>query len=106
MQEIQKTRVPSLGWEIPLEYEMATHSSILAWKIPWAEEPDRLQSLGRKESDTAKHMTHNMDITCMNPEISFIFLDKLFPLTFFLRSWRLSFRQSIQVIIKVDMETI
>ena len=61
---------------------------------------------GCKESDTAEHMTHNMDITCMNPEISFIFLDKLFPLTFFLRSWRLSFRQSIQVIIKVDMETV
>ena len=35
-------RVLSLGWEDPLEKEMATHSSILAWKIPWAEEPGRL----------------------------------------------------------------
>ena len=40
------TRVRSLGWEDPLEKEMATHSSILAWKIPWMEEPGGLQSLG------------------------------------------------------------
>ena len=36
--EVQETRIPSLCWEDPLEYEMATHSSILAWKIPWTEE--------------------------------------------------------------------
>ena len=42
----QETWVPSLGWEDPLEKEMATHSSILAWRIPWMEEPGRLQSLG------------------------------------------------------------
>ena len=41
-----KTRVRSLGWEVPLEKETATHSSILAWKIPWMEEPGRLQSKG------------------------------------------------------------
>ena len=35
-----------LGWEDPLEKEMATHSSILAWRIPWTEDPDRLQSMG------------------------------------------------------------
>ena len=40
-----KTRVWSLGWEEPLKKEMATHSSILAWKIPWVEEPGRLQSI-------------------------------------------------------------
>ena len=40
------TRVRSLGREDPLEEEMATHSSILAWKIPWTEEPGRLQSMG------------------------------------------------------------
>ena len=39
-------KVPSLGREDLLEKEMATHSSILAWKIPWTEEPDRLQSMG------------------------------------------------------------
>ena len=41
-----ETRVQSLGQEVTLEKEMATHSSILAWKIPWMEEPSRLQSMG------------------------------------------------------------
>ena len=48
---IQETRVLSLGWEDPLEKEMATHSSILAWIIPWTEEPGRLQSMGSQELD-------------------------------------------------------
>ena len=43
---IQETRVQFLGGEDPLEKEMATHSSILAWKIPWTDEPGRLQSMG------------------------------------------------------------
>ena len=43
--------VRSLGREDPLEEEMATHSSILAWKIPWTGEPGRLQSMSRRESD-------------------------------------------------------
>ena len=43
---MQETRVRSLGWEDALEKEMATHSSILAWRIPWTEEPGRLQSTG------------------------------------------------------------
>ena len=51
---MQETRVQSLGWEDPLEKEMAAHSSILAWKIPWTEEPGRLQSMGLKESDTTE----------------------------------------------------
>ena len=42
----------SLGREDPLEKEMATHSSILVWKIPWTEEPGGLQSMGSQESDT------------------------------------------------------
>ena len=46
MQETQKTRVQSLGREDPLEDEMATHSSILAWKIPWTEKLGGLQSMG------------------------------------------------------------
>ena len=41
-----ETQVRTLGWEDPLEKEMATHSSTLAWKIPWTEEPGRLQSIG------------------------------------------------------------
>ena len=43
---MQETQVQSLGREDLLEKETATHSSILAWKIPWTEEPDRLQSMG------------------------------------------------------------
>ena len=43
---VRETRVQSLGWEDPLEKEMATHSSILAWRIPWTEEPGGLQSVG------------------------------------------------------------
>ena len=44
--ETWETQVRSLGWEDSLEKEMATHSCVLAWKIPWMEEPGRLQSMG------------------------------------------------------------
>ena len=43
---MQETQVQSLDWEDPQEKEMATHYSILAWRIPWTEEPDGLQSMG------------------------------------------------------------
>ena len=43
---MQETQVQSLGWEDPLEEEMAAHSGILAWKVPWTKEPGRLQSMG------------------------------------------------------------
>ena len=43
---MQETRVQSLGWEDPLEKEMAIHSRTIAWKIPWTEEPGRLESMG------------------------------------------------------------
>ena len=48
---VQTTQVESLGRKDPLEKEMATHSSVLAWRIPWTEEPGRLQSMGFQESD-------------------------------------------------------
>ena len=48
---MQETQVQSLGREDPMEKEMETHSSILAWKIPRTEEPGRLQSVGSQESD-------------------------------------------------------
>ena len=51
IKSVSKTWVRSLGWEDPLEKEMATHSGILAWKIPWTEEHGRLQSIGSQESD-------------------------------------------------------
>ena len=52
MQEIQEMWVSSLGWEDSLEKGMATHSSILAWRIPWREEPGELQSMGLQKSWT------------------------------------------------------
>ena len=54
---MQETWVRFLGWEDPLEKEMATHSSILAWKIPWTEEPDRLySSWDRKDLDMTERL--------------------------------------------------
>ena len=54
VQDTQETWVQSLGQEDLLEEEMASHSSILAWKIPWTEEPGGLQSMGSQESDTTE----------------------------------------------------
>ena len=48
---MQETQTQFLSWEDPLEKEMAIYSSILAWKIPWTEEPGGLQSMGSQESD-------------------------------------------------------
>ena len=52
MQELQETQVWSLDWEDPLQKGMATHSSILAWEIPWTEEPGGLQSMGSESNKT------------------------------------------------------
>ena len=52
---MQQLWVQSLGREDPLEKEMANHSSILAWEIPWTEEPEGLQSMGHKQSDMTEH---------------------------------------------------
>ena len=51
-----ETRVRSLGWEDPLEKEMAPHSSTLAWKIPWTEDPVRYSPRGGKQSDTTERL--------------------------------------------------
>ena len=53
---MQEAGVQSLGWEDPLEKKMATHSNIFAWRIPWTEEPGRLQSMGSQESDTTERL--------------------------------------------------
>ena len=67
MQETQETQVQSLSREDPLEEEVATYSSILAWRIPWAEEPGRLQSIG---SQRVRHywsgLAHRQAITVQN----------------------------------------
>ena len=62
---MRETWVRSLGREDPLEKEVAPHSSTLAWKIPWTEEPGRLQSIGLQESDTTErlHIHHILLLT-------------------------------------------
>ena len=57
MQDTEEMWVQSLGWKDPLEEGIATHSSILAWRIPWIEEPGGLQSMG-KESDMTEAIQH------------------------------------------------
>ena len=58
MPAMQETQVRSPGWKDPLEKEMATHSSILPWRIPLTEEPGGLRSMSLKESDTVERLTH------------------------------------------------
>ena len=54
---MQEIAVRSLGWEDPLEEEMITHTSILAWRIPWTEEPVGYSPWGHKELDMTEHRT-------------------------------------------------
>ena len=64
---VQGTQIQSLGWEEPLEKEMATHSNILASEIPWTEEPGRLQSMGSQKSRTwpeQQHMRYIFEFVC------------------------------------------
>ena len=68
---MQETWVQSLGWEDPLEEEMAIHSSTLAWKIPQADEPGRLHSPGLQELDTTERM-HTQAVISM-----FLYASKL-----------------------------
>ena len=65
---MQETQVQFLGWEDPLNKGMATHSSILAWEVPWTEEPGGLQSVGGttsmvKELDTSEQLTTSPDFS-------------------------------------------
>ena len=62
MQETQEMQVWFLGQEDPLEEDMATHSSILAWKFPWTEEPGGLQSMGLQSPDTTEQLSRAQDI--------------------------------------------
>ena len=55
---MEETQVPSLGWEDTLEKGMATHSSILAWEIPWTDNLAGYSLWGRKESDMTEQLTH------------------------------------------------
>ena len=60
---MRETWVRSLGWEDPLEKGMATHSSLLAWRIPWTEDPDRLQSMG------SQRVGHDFTFTFLNSKL-------------------------------------
>ena len=66
---MRETWVGSLGREDPLEKEMATHSSIPAWRIPWTEEPGGYSPWGRKESDTTEDRDLDLNI-CLYREIA------------------------------------
>ena len=59
---MQETWVRSLDWEDPLEEEMATHSSILAWRILWTEEPGGLQSMGSQQSDVTEQPSSQAEV--------------------------------------------
>ena len=54
LRAMQESWIQPLGWEDPLEKGMATHSNVLVWRIPWTEEPGRLQFIGCKELDTTE----------------------------------------------------
>ena len=70
---MQETQVQSLGQENPTEKGMATHSSIFAWRIPWTEEPGRLQSMVYKESVTTEPQTLSLS---MSTSVSQILVSK------------------------------
>ena len=76
MKELQDTWVPSLGWEDPLEEGMATHSNIVAWRIPWTEEPGKLQSLGsqRVRHDGGSKHKHIITLTVLFLYYAYILL--------------------------------
>ena len=63
LRAMQETWLQSLGWEDPLKKEMATHSSVLAWRIPWTEEPGGLQSKKLQKSWTQQHLNKTTTVT-------------------------------------------
>ena len=67
---MRETQVQSLGWEDPLEKETATHSSILAWRIPWREEPVGLQSTGSQSRTRLSEFTSLVFIRQLYPEVN------------------------------------
>ena len=81
MQETQEMQVWSLGWEDPLEEGMATHSSILAWRITWTEEPRGLQSMGSQSQTGLKWPTMHAHICLYTDTVTSFF----FFFTFFFK---------------------
>ena len=81
---MQETQVQSLGWKAPLQKEMATHSNILEWRIPWVEETGSLHSpRGLKESDRTAELSFPLHINIFKSKLTVIinfFLNTAFPL--------------------------
>ena len=71
---VQETQVQSLGQKDPLEKEMATHSGVLAWKIPWTEEPGQLQSMG------SQRVGHNLATKQQQHENNTTMIKYLYPI--------------------------
>ena len=69
---MQDNWVQFLGQEDPLEKEMVIHSSILAWEIPWTEEPGGLQSMGSQESDMTQRLNHHHGLNDFSPDEIFL----------------------------------
>ena len=82
--QMPETRVQPLGREDPLEEEMAAHSSILAWKIPWTAQPGRLPSLGLQRAGHDRAHTQNRMQICSL--ISFLLMQQCFIITIFLEN--------------------
>ena len=80
---VQETCIQSLGWEDPLEKRMATHSSIVAWRIPWTEEPGKLQSMGsqRIRHDWATNtFTLNIFVQLLFNQIKEIYKEEIYKI--------------------------
>ena len=77
---MQETWVQSLGQEDPLEKEMATCSSILAWRIPWTEEPGRLQSMGSQELDMTEQINTQISFTIVKVKMDIFFIFQHLPI--------------------------
>ena len=86
---MQETQVQSLGWKEPLEKEMATHSSILAWRIPWTEEPSRLHGVAKSQTQLKQlHFHFIVQIVCQFNFLIWVILLWLFKKRpWFLRSY-------------------
>ena len=66
MQGMQEMYVSSLGWDDTLELEMATHSNVFAWKIPWTEKAGKLQSMGLQRLDTTEQCAQSLYTYCLH----------------------------------------
>ena len=98
MQDTQEALVESLGWEDPLEEEMAAHSSILAWEIPWTEEPGGLQSMGSQRVGHDWAIKHTYTFNFFVTKGFFLPCFFFFPFQGIMRGKKQEIRKDIEVI--------